>query len=98
MDGDRGEVVGDHVVQLAGHPGALGGHRLAAVHLGEQRGLLGAQPGGLGGVAVVADDRRRSRPGRSVTSADDHADQQACGVRAPGARQPMVAGDRDQRR
>ena len=36
-----------------------------AVHLGQQRGLFGAQPGGLGGVAVVAHDRRRSAPGRT---------------------------------
>ncbi len=65
VDGDRGEVVGDHVVQLACHAGAFGGDGLAAVHLGEQRGLFGAQPGGLGGVAVVADERSRWRRGRT---------------------------------
>ena len=81
VDGDGGEVVGDHVVQLPCHPGAFGGDGLGAVHLGQQRGLFGAQPGGLGGVAVVADDPAGGGGGERH-DADDHADQQRLRRRA----------------
>ena len=91
VDGDRGEVVGDHVVQLPCHPGAFGGDRLGAVHLGEQRGLFGAQPGGLGGVAVVADDPAGGG-GREATRAPTTTPiSRASGVAAQAANGTRVA-------
>ncbi len=62
VDGDGGEVVGDHVVQLAGHPGALGDHRLPAVQLGQQGSLLGPQLLGVGPFPVLA--QQVGRPDR----------------------------------
>jgi hypothetical protein len=78
VDGDRGQVVGDHVVQLAGHPGAFRGHRLHPVHLREQRGLLGPQQCGVGGLAVIAHDQPGGG-GRERHHADGDTDEQRLG-------------------
>ena len=52
--------------------------RPAAVHLGQQGGLLGAQPGGLRGVPVVADDH--AGPGRREGAhGDGDASVRTCG-------------------
>lgn len=84
-------MVGDHVVQFPGHPRPLGQDRLGAVHLGEQRRLFGAQPGGVGRVAVVADDPAGGR-GPNATMPVTTPISSACGTRhtANGTSEPAT--------